>query len=69
MKIAEKLVLRVIKWHNSENKNFTDKKTKIMMTIMMIRNEQGVYKNMATENGVKNTSCTMHNAYYTKQLT
>ena len=39
------------------------------MTIMMIRNEQGVYKNMATENGVKNTSCTMHNAYYTKQLT
>ena len=35
----------------------------------MIRNECGVYKNMATENGVNNTSCTMHNVYFTKQLT
>jgi len=24
---------------------------------------------MATENGVNNTSCTMHNVYFTKQLT
>jgi len=39
------------------------------MTIMMIRNERGAYKNMATENGVNNTSCTVHKVYYTKQLT
>jgi len=31
------------------------------MTIMMIRNERGAYKNMATENGVYSTSCTVHN--------
>ena len=36
------------------------------MTIMMIRNEQGAYKNMATENDINNTWCTMHNEYYTK---
>jgi hypothetical protein len=38
------------------------------MTIM-IRNKQSAYKNMATENSVNNTICTMHNEYYTKQLT
>jgi hypothetical protein len=35
----------------------------------MIRNEQGAYKNMATENGVNSTSCDMQNKYYTKLLT
>jgi len=39
------------------------------MTIIMIRNEQGVYRNKATENGVNNTSCTMHSEYCTKQRT
>jgi hypothetical protein len=36
---------------------------------IMIRNERGAYKKMATENSVYNTICTMHNEYYTKQLT
>ena len=36
--------------------------------MIMIRNERGAYKNLVTENGVNNTSCTMHNEYYTKQL-
>jgi hypothetical protein len=31
----------------------------------MIRNKRGAYKNMATENGVNNTSCTIHD-YNTK---
>jgi len=35
----------------------------------MIGNERIAYKNMATENGVYNTTYTMHNEYYTKQLT
>jgi len=35
----------------------------------MIRNEQRAYKNMGTEKGAYNTTCTMHNEYYTKQLT
>jgi hypothetical protein len=37
--------------------------------MMMIRNERRAYKNMATENGVCNTTYTMHNEYYTKELT
>jgi len=37
--------------------------------MMMIRNEQRAYKNMGTEKGAYNTTCTMHNEYYTKQLT
>jgi len=67
MKRAEQLVL--LKWCNSVTKNFTDPKTKIMTTIMMIRYEWKAYKNMAIENGVYSTSCNMHNMYYTKQLT
>jgi hypothetical protein len=35
----------------------------------MIKNEQWAYKNMANENGVYSTTCTMHNEYYTEQLT
>ena len=34
---------------------------------MMIRNEQRVYKNITSENGVYGTICTMHNKY-TKNL-
>ena len=40
-----------------------------MMIILMIRNERGDYKNMATANGVYNTTSTMHNENYTIQLT
>jgi len=36
--------------------------------MIMIRNERGAYKNLATANGFNNNSCTMHNEYYTKQL-
>jgi len=36
-------------------------KPMMMMMMMMIRNERRTYKNMATENGVHNTTCTMHN--------
>ena len=37
--------------------------------MLMIRNERGDYKNMATANGVYNTTSTMHNENYTIQLT
>jgi hypothetical protein len=55
----------MIKLCNSENKNFTDLKT----NIIMIRNKRRAYKKMATEKGVYNTTYTIHNKYYTKQLT
>jgi len=61
---------RVPKLSNSEHKHFTDTKTKIMtMTMLMTRNEIRDYKNMATADGVYNTTSTMQNDYYTKQLT
>ena len=37
--------------------------------MLMIRNKRRDYKNMATANGVYNTTSTMHNGYYTKQIT
>ena len=40
-----------------------------MIIMLMIRNEKGDYKNMATANGVYNTTRTMHNEDYTIQLT
>lgn len=39
-----------------------------MMIMLMIRNRRA-YKNMATAYGVYNITSTMHNEYYTKQLT
>jgi hypothetical protein len=67
MKIAELLVLKL---SNSEQKNFMGTKTKIMMMIMlMIRYKRRAYKNMATANSVYNTTITVHNEYYSKQLT
>ena len=33
------------------------------------RLERGAYKNMATENGLCNTTTAIHNGYYTKQIT
>ena len=39
------------------------------MTMLMTRNEIRDYKNMATADGVYNTTSTMQNDYYTKQLT
>ena len=67
MKRAVQLVLKL---NNSEHKYFTDTKTKIVMMItLMIRNKRRAYKNMATANSVYNTTSTMHNEHYTKQLT
>ena len=40
-----------------------------MMITLMIRNKRRAYKNMATANSVYNTTSTMHNEHYTKQLT
>jgi len=37
--------------------------------MMMIRNERGAYKKVATENVVCSTTCIMHNEYYTKKMT
>jgi len=33
------------------------------------RLERGAYKNMATENVVHNTTCTVHNRYYSRRIT
>ena len=39
------------------------------MIMLMIRNKIRDYKKMASANGVYNTTSTMHNQYYIKQLT
>jgi hypothetical protein len=47
--------LVLLKGQNSEHKNFTGTKTKIIMMIMLMINKRRAYENMATADGVYNT--------------
>ena len=62
MKAAHLIPVKFPRRHNIHNTIYQD--TPVILTL-----EGRACKSMATENGMYNTNCTIHNGYYSKQIT